>query len=64
MENFCNIHSVLSRIKDSRFQLQTANCNFFKKGPSYLGHSMSEQGVAVDSNKDMSWALADSYSPM
>lgn len=46
-----NIHSVLSRIKEAGLKLQTTKCNFFKKAVSYLGHIVSEQGVAVDPGK-------------
>ena len=48
IDHLCNIHSVLSRIKEAVLKLQTTKCNFLKKAVSYLGHIVSEQGVAMD----------------
>ena len=42
---------VLSRIKEAGLTLQPAKCNFFKKSVSYLGHVVSEKGVAMDPAK-------------
>ena len=42
---------MLHRIKDVGLKLQPAICRFFRKAVSYLGHVVSEQGVAVDPSK-------------
>ena len=46
-----NIQLVLHRIKDAGLKLQPTKCHFFRKAVSYLGHIVSEQGVAVDPGK-------------
>ena len=46
-----NVQLVLHRIKDAGFKLQPTKCHFFRKAVSYLGHIVSEQGVAVDPSK-------------
>ena len=46
-----NIRLVLHRIKDAGLKLQPTKCHFFRKAVSYLGHIVSEQGVAVDHGK-------------
>ena len=51
-KNFAdNIQVVLHRIKDAGLKLQPTKCHFFRKAVSYLGHIVSEQGVAVDPSK-------------
>ena len=46
-----NIQVVLHRIKDAGLKLQPTKCHFFRKAVSYLGHIVSEHGVAVDPSK-------------
>ena len=58
-----NIQVVLHRIKDAGLKLQPTKCHFFRKAVSYLGHIVSEHGVAVDPSqvdKIKSWPIPTS----
>ena len=50
-EHLRNVASVLQRLRDAELKLQPAKCSFFQKQVKYLGHMISEEGVATDPTK-------------
>ena len=46
-----NLHLVLQRIRDAGLKLQPAKCAFFQSEVKYLGHIVSQEGVAADPSK-------------
>ncbi len=50
-QQLIRLQEVLTRIKDAGLKLNPNKCHFFKKSVSYLGHVVSEEGVATDPEK-------------
>ncbi len=50
-EHLANLGAVFARIRDAGLKLQPAKCAFLQKQVRYLGHIVSEEGVAVDPTK-------------
>ncbi|KAL5515000.1 hypothetical protein EMCRGX_G000106 [Ephydatia muelleri] len=50
-EHLRNVASVLQRLRAAGLKLQPAKCSFFQKQVKYLGHVISEEGVATDPTK-------------
>ena len=46
-----NLGEVFDRIKDAGLKIKPVKCDFFKKSVAYLGHIVSEKGVATDPSK-------------
>ena len=46
-----DVREVLDRVKKFGLRLQPGKCSFFKKELHYLGHIVSDQGVALDPAK-------------
>ena len=50
-EHLRNVASVLKWLRAAGLKLQPAKCSFFQKQVKYLGHVISEEGVATDPTK-------------
>jgi hypothetical protein len=46
-----NLEEVLKRLKQSGLTLSSKKCHLFQKEVQYLGHVVSDKGVAVDQHK-------------
>ena len=50
-EHLARLDTVLSRLGMYGLKLKISKCSFFKKSVKYLGHVVSEEGVATDHEK-------------
>lgn len=50
-EHLERLQAVFSRIKEAGLKLKPSKCKFFQKSIKYLGHIVSEDGVATDPDK-------------
>ena len=50
-EHLAKLDTVLSRLGMYGLKLKISKCSFFKKSVKYLGHVVSEEGVATDPEK-------------
>lgn len=50
-EHLCNVRGVLDKLKQAGLRLKPKKCAFFQKEVRYLGHVVSEGGVATDLSK-------------
>ena len=50
-EHMKNLKEVFQRLKAANLKLNPKKCNFLKKEVKFLGHIVSESGVATDPNK-------------
>ena len=46
-----NLQKVFSRLKDAGITLKPKKCHLMKREVEYLGHVVSEEGVAPDPSK-------------
>ena len=48
---FDNLKQVLQRLKDANLKVKTSKCFLFQTSVSFLGHRVSEEGIATDPEK-------------
>jgi hypothetical protein len=59
-EHTKNLHTVLQRLREHRLYAKLSKCDFWLKEIKLLGHTISQEGIAVDPNKVqevMDWKL-------
>jgi hypothetical protein len=50
-EHAKRLYIVLQRIRDHRMYAKLSKCDFRLKEIKFLGHTVSQEGIAVDPNK-------------
>ena len=50
-EHLCRLEKVFSRLRDYKLKLKPSKCHFLQDKIKYLGHIVSQDGVAVDPAK-------------
>ena len=50
-DEFENLRTVFQRLRQAGLKLSPRKCHFFQKSVRYLGHVVSESGIAVDPEK-------------
>jgi hypothetical protein len=50
-EHTMHLHIVLQRLRDHRLYAKFSKCDFWLKEIKLLGHTISQEGIAVDPNK-------------
>ncbi|KAL1278784.1 hypothetical protein QQF64_025457 [Cirrhinus molitorella] len=50
-EHLIRLEEVFKRLQQEGLKIKLSKCNFFQKQVKYLGHLVSEQGVATDPDK-------------
>ena len=50
-QHLSNVRDVLDKLRQAGLRLKPEKCNFFQNEVSYLGHIVSEKGVATDQMK-------------
>ena len=51
VDHLRNLQSVFQRLRDAGLRLKSSKCAFFQPKVQYLGHVISEEGVAADPTK-------------
>jgi hypothetical protein len=46
-----HLHTVLQRLREHRLYAKLSKCDFWLKEIKFLGHTISQEGIAVDPNK-------------
>ena len=47
-EHAKNLHTVLQRLREHRLYAKLSKCDFRLKEIKFLGHTISQEGIAVD----------------
>ena len=50
-EHLCHLQEVFARLRQARLKLKVTKCSLFQKEVSYLGHIVSDRGIATDPSK-------------
>lgn len=50
-EHLLRLEAVFKRLQQEGVKIKLSKCSFFQKQVKYLGHLVSEQGVATDPDK-------------
>lgn len=50
-EHMQRLEAVMQRIREAGLKLNASKCKFFQREIKYLGHIISEEGIAVDQEK-------------
>jgi hypothetical protein len=50
-EHSCHLHVVLQRLREHRLYAKLSKCDFWLKEIKFLGHTISQDGIAVDPDK-------------
>jgi hypothetical protein len=50
-DNIANLREVLDRFRDHDLKLKPRKCHLFRRQVEFLGHTVSEEGIAVDPAK-------------
>ncbi len=50
-EHLANLQEVLSRLRQAGLKLQPKKCKFLQHEVQYLGHIVSDEGIATDPTK-------------
>jgi hypothetical protein len=50
-EHTSHLHIVLQRLQDHRLYAKLSKCEFWLKQIKFLGHTISQEGIAVDPDK-------------
>ena len=61
-EHVERLRAVLQKLREAGLKIKPSKCNFFKKEISFLGHIVSEQGIATDPKKIekvVQWPIPD-----
>jgi len=51
VEHLQHLQSVLQRLKDRQFYVKLSKCDFFKEAVTFLGHTVTSQGIKPDPKK-------------
>jgi hypothetical protein len=60
-EHASHLHVVLQRLREHRLYAKLSKCDFWLKEIKFLGHTISQDGIAVDLDKMqevMNWKLS------
>ena len=50
-EHFDKLRDVFERLRRAGLKIKPEKCHIFRKEVQYLGHIVSEKGIATDPNK-------------
>ena len=51
LDDIIRLEAVFEKLKAAGLKLSQSKCHLFKKQIKYLGHILSEDGIAVDPDK-------------
>jgi hypothetical protein len=51
VEHAKHLHTVLQRLREHRLYAKLSKCDFWLKEIKFLGHTISQEGIAVDPDK-------------
>lgn len=67
LDHILHLHAVLSILCDNKFSAKLSKCSFAKSKLDYLGHIISDQGVATDPSKTeamLNWPIPTSFTEL